>query len=200
MQLTVPHGRDGLPAYPRCDRLRHETLAAPGAQNNIRLATYNFIRVGQNSVFAQRLGRLLAENVFAAGDSDQLADPLDPANLRLIPFLEVDPRPARQPGRRPPDRSNVPLKLPDQALGLGLRADHRAEAQDIGQDAVDRAVIADPALNPRLDQVAGNVSLDVGEADDQIRPQLQNPPDLGTGERRYPRLFLACLRRPYREP
>ena len=51
--------------------------------------------------------RELREHVVAAGDADQLRHPADRRDLRLVPLLEIDARPAREPrrARREPRRA-----------------------------------------------------------------------------------------------
>src|SRR5580658_6804281 len=60
-------------------------------------------------------------------------------------------------------------------------------------------MIADPDFDPALDQRLRDVGLDIGEADAEIRLQLENAIDLGAGGRRDPGLSPARTPRAYRE-
>ena len=78
--------------------------------------------------------------------------------------------------------------------------DQRTEPTDVIEDAVDAAVVADPDFHALLDQLRGDVGLDVGEPDHEIRLELQDLADLRAGERADLRLFPARDRRPHGEP
>ena len=84
-------------------------------------------------------------------------------------------------------------------LGFVMRADHRAEPADVGEDAIHAAMVADPHLDAGLDQLARDIGLDIGEADRQIGLELQDLADLRVDERGDLRLFLARPRRPHSE-
>ena len=51
---------------------------------------------GLNPIDCAGRGKFGDEDVFAAGDLDQLAHPLDPADHGIGPLLEVDPRTSRE--------------------------------------------------------------------------------------------------------
>ena len=63
-------------------------------------APRRFERIGDHTIAAHALHGELGKDVVAAGDADQLADPLDRADHRLVPLLEVDARAARPAARR----------------------------------------------------------------------------------------------------
>src|SRR5262249_53215184 len=111
----------------------------------------------------------------------------------------VDARPAWQTGRLTTHRPDVVRELGGIASRLLFRADHRAEPSHVAQNALDRAVVADPHLDATTDQRLGDVGLDVGEADRKIRSEPEDPIDLRAGERRPPRLLPAGVRRTDRE-
>jgi hypothetical protein len=60
-------------------------------------------------------------------------------------------------------------------------------------------VIADPHFDAATDERGGDVGLDVGKADHQVRFQPLDLVHLRTGERRHLRLLLARLRRSHGE-
>ena len=73
-------GRNFLP--------HHEPRIRSGWRRTISRA------VGDDAIAGQRFLRQFGEHVVAAGDADQLGDPADAADRRLVPFLEVDARAA----------------------------------------------------------------------------------------------------------
>ena len=79
---------------------------------------------------------------------------------------------------RSADLGDVLLGLARIGLGLVVCTDHRAQPADIGEDAVDAAMVADPYLHAGLDQLARDIGLDVGKADRQVRLQLEDLADL----------------------
>jgi hypothetical protein len=143
---------------------------------------HHLVAVREDALLRQRLARQLGETILAAGDLHQLGHPADAGDDRLVPFLEIHPGPTRQLRRRRADRREVPLRALREGFGLGMRADHRAEAADVGEDAVHAAVVADPHLDAGLHQLARDVGLDVGETDRQVRLQLEDLADLRAGE------------------
>src|SRR5207342_1854389 len=132
-------------------------------------------------------------------DADQLGDPADAGNHRLVPFLEIDLRPAPQRGRFALDRREARL----QAFSVGIRLvaspDECAEAADVVEDPVDAAMVADPHLDAVPNQFGGDVGLDVGKTHNEVRLQLQDLADLRRGEGADLRLLPACDRRAHGE-
>ena len=150
-----------------------------------------------DAVARERHRGALGKHVVAAGDADELRDPFDAADQRIVPLLEVDARPAF-PMRAA--RGDV-VEMRAQALRViargVVRADQRAEPHDVVEDAVDAAMVRNPHLDAGLDQLARDVSLDVGKTDDEIGFQREDVVDLRARERGDFRFFLARARRPY---
>src|SRR5690606_14243661 len=181
------------------DLVGAEFLAAPGTENDVRGAGDDLAVVGQDAVPGQRLRRPFRKDVVAAGDAHQFGHPLDAADARLVPFLEIYLRPPRQlPGPRG-NRLQPALELARPGLRPRRGADQGAQAADVVEDAGDAAMVADPDLDPVPHQLGGDIGLDVGEADHEIRLQLEDLPDLRRGEGADLGLFLARPRRPHRE-
>ena len=82
-----------------------------------------------------------AEHVVAAGDLDQLRHPADAGDHRLVPFLEIDARPARQTGGALPRLRQPLLQRAGELVGLGRGADQRAERADHIENAGDVALV-----------------------------------------------------------
>src|SRR5262249_26883894 len=75
------------------------------------------------------------EDAEAACRRDQLRDPADAADHRVVPFLEIDARPPLAPFTRGTHLFEPRLKIGAQLLGLFARADERAERADHGENA-----------------------------------------------------------------
>ena len=108
--------------------------------------------------------RQLGKDVDAAGDLDQLRHPADAGDHRLVPFLEIDPRPACERGcrARAPASSRCSSEA-RQRIGLRRRADQRAERADHVEDAGDVALVEGMHRDAAADQFGGDVGLQVGE-------------------------------------
>src|SRR5690606_36352993 len=199
VQLAVAHRRNRVPAGAGGDLVGAEFLPAPGTEDDVGRAAHDLAGVFQDPRLRERLQRALREDVVAAGDADELGDPADSGDRRLVPFLEVDPGPARQ--RRGLRRDLVEAALQLVRIGIGARrgAHQRAEPAHVVDDAVDAAVVADPDLDPTPHELGGDVGLDVGEADDEIRFELQDLADLRAGERTDLGLLAPRPRRAHRE-
>ena len=73
-------------------------------------------------------------DVVAARHADQLGHPADAGDLRLVPFLEVHPRPTRQSLGADRIASSPAVELRRERRGLRLAADHPAQRADDPQD------------------------------------------------------------------
>jgi hypothetical protein len=93
----------------------------------------------------------------------------------------------------------VGLELSGINPGLGFGADHGAEALHIAEDAIHRAVVADPDFDPALDQRLRDVGLDVREADREVGLERQDLVQLRADERRHAGLLLARAGRAHGE-
>jgi hypothetical protein len=88
----VLHGRNLLKTGPRRDSLRPKFLAAPRADDQIRLAS-DHLRSSHNAVLSCALIPTISEDVDAAGNLDELRDPSNSGDQRIVPFLEEYLRP-----------------------------------------------------------------------------------------------------------
>ena len=102
-ELILAHRWDRLPARPRHQTLRTEFLPAPRRQDHLGLLFDYKIWVGDDASTRRLRARQLRKDILAAGDLDELAHPADAADHRLVPLLEVDPRPPRKRFRRIPN-------------------------------------------------------------------------------------------------
>src|SRR5439155_5706413 len=112
--------------WSRRDLVRHELFAAPGADDNVGLGADHIGR-GYDAVLGILAPGQRGEDVDAAGHLDELGDPTDAADHRLVPFFEID---ARMTLERAGARAHLRQPLPElrpQLLGLGWRPDPRPE-------------------------------------------------------------------------
>ena len=86
----MPNGRDCVPAGSLADPVRHDPLAAPGCEDDIRGRSDHGLR-GDEAVPGRRSVTKLRKDVLAPGDLDELRDPANPADQRIVPLLEIDP-------------------------------------------------------------------------------------------------------------
>src|SRR6185437_7278289 len=126
-------------------------------------------------------------------------DPADAADRRLVPFLEIDARMPRQRGASRAHARDVRLECTCVRLSLVARADQRTQAAYVIDDAVHRAMVADPHFDAGLHQFARDVGLDVGEPDRHVGLQREDLVDVRAGEGRNLRLLLARALRTHGE-
>ncbi len=191
----VAHGGDRVPTGTRSDLLGPELLAAPGSEDDVRRAAHDFARVGDDAIPAERHRSKLGKAVLAAGDLDQLADPADARDQRLVPFLEVDARTPRQSRGRCAGRLDIGFQPVGERSGLRLAADHAPEHADHAQDLRDAAVIEEVNLDSGTREIGGDVRLQVREAEHEVGAQRDDAVDLRAGERRDFRLLASRARR-----
>src|SRR5579859_7245586 len=200
MQLSVPHRRHRLPAGARSHGLGAELLAAPGAEDDVRLAADHLGGVRHDALPGERLPGQLREYIDAARHADELRDPGDAGDLRLVPFLEIHPRVPRQPRRRRAQRIQAGFQLRHQRPGLGFAAQHAAQHGDHAEDVRHAAVVEDVHLDPPPHQVRGDVRLQVRETEHQVRFQGRDLVQLGARESRDLGFLPPRLWRAHREP
>src|SRR5260221_14795849 len=75
VKLVLLHGRDSVPAGTRGDALGPEFLAAPGADDDVGIAPCDLAGIGDRAPGCGLRSRELREDIFAAGDLEQLAHP-----------------------------------------------------------------------------------------------------------------------------
>src|SRR5690606_14241095 len=199
VEFAVAHRGDGVPARTRGDPGRLELLPAPRPQDDVRRAAHDLAGVLEDALPGKRFGRALGEDIVAPGNAHQLGDPADAGDRRVVPLLEIDFRPARQPRGGVGNAIQAALQVVGVGGGAFVRAHQCTEPADVVEDAVDAAVVADPHLDTVADELGGDVGLDVGKADHEVRLELEDLADLRAGEGADLRLLLAGDRRPYGE-
>ena len=120
----------------------------------------------------------------------------DARDLRLVPFLEVHARPAREPRGARAHGFDAGLEFFDELRGLRLATHHAAQHRDHAQDLRHAALIEHVHFDAGADQLRGDVRLQIGEAEHQVGLQFHDLVDLRAGECR----DLAASRRRARRP
>src|SRR6267154_850466 len=85
------HSRGLLEARPCRNALGPKLLATPGADDQIRLPRDHLLGF-HNTVLGCALISKLGEDVDATGDLDELRDPRNAGDQRIVPLLEEHPR------------------------------------------------------------------------------------------------------------
>ncbi|MNV47105.1 hypothetical protein D3C71_1389610 [compost metagenome] len=183
MQLAITHGVDGFPAGTCCDTFGAELLATPRADDDVRIACNHRVAIGENPRLGQWLARQLGEHIHAAGNFHQLGAPLNAGDDRFVPFFHVDTRPLRQQRRLRSDGVQSALQFVGIGIGTFGHAHQTTQTTDVIQNAGHAAMVGDPHFHTVAYQLRRDIGLDIGEANRQIRLQLQNLAHLGTGER-----------------
>src|SRR5260370_37096278 len=94
VDILVLHGRNAVEASSRRNALRPEFLATPRPNDQIRFPRDHLLSC-HNTVLGCALVSMIGEDVDAAGDLDELRDPANSRDQRIVPFLEEYPWPLR---------------------------------------------------------------------------------------------------------
>ena len=145
-------------------------------------------------ILRQAGARQFGKNRIATGDRDELFDPADSRNQRVVPLFEKrsQPRPLRR-GLTDPAESG--FEVVRELLCLGLTADQAAEHPDHLENFGDRSLVERDHGNAAPDQFGGEVRLEIGEGEHEVGPKRLDLVEAGIDERRN-LWFLPCFRRP----
>ena len=116
MQRAAADSRYAIKPRPLSDLLGAKLLAAPGADNNIRLASDYFFR-RHHTILGRFARGTIGKDVEAAGGLNQLRYPSDAGNHRIVPFLEIDLRPPWQLRRENTRAGNDRRQFVGQPIG-----------------------------------------------------------------------------------
>ena len=145
------------------DSFMIQWLTTPGSQNDLRVRCFQLVRGHETILGAASLGQI-AKDVPTTRDFDQFADPTYSADHRIIPLFEVDARviPKRRGlARNSVDSLDVAL---DQSPRLVPLADQTPNLDDHAQNFLDRTLIEDQDRQVGFDQLAGQIRLNILEA------------------------------------
>ena len=110
-----------LPARAVGDPFRAHGLAAPRRDDDVRPSLDHGLDATMRSLAELRVAKLGKDRI-AAGDLDQLLDPPDAGDQRVVPFLEVDTRARRQCARLPLESSRFRARDRRRACRLARRS------------------------------------------------------------------------------
>src|SRR5690606_19612507 len=199
VDVAAAHGLDVGPAGTLGDGLGAKAAPAPRTDDDVGVACDHFHGIGHDAILAERCARLLRETLASARDLDQLGDPADAGDDRVVPFLEVNERLVRDAPIALAHVVDPPRQLADQRVGALHGADEITDSGDHVEDAVDGAVVEHVDVDTARDQFAGDVGLQVREAEHEVGLEFEDAIDLRRGERRHLRLLAPGARRTHRE-
>jgi hypothetical protein len=125
----------------------------------------------------------------------QLRHPGDAGNHRLVPFLEIDKRPLPQRLRLTGRVGNTGGETFGEPRCPVAGADECPQRADHVEDFGDRALVERVDGDPLADQRRDDIGLQIGEAENKVRPQIEDLPDIRRREGRDPRLVPPRLGR-----
>ena len=165
---AVPDRGHVLPSRPRADPFLANRLAAPRADDHIRRPRDDLL-AGHDPILRQAGIGQLGEDRLAAGDLDELLGPANAADQRVVPFLEKHFRTARQRLGALANVVEALFERGDERGALLGNADDPGEHANHLQDLGDAALVEGEDRVAALDEVVGDVGLEIGEREDQIR-------------------------------
>ena len=117
------------------------------------------MRIRNDAVLTERLERQFRKTVLPTRKLDQLGNPSDRADRRIVPFFEIDPRLAIQ---APGGLANLLVIHPDvldECLSTLVCSHHGGDLKHHRKNLFDAALIEHRHLDSVLNQIAGNVGL-----------------------------------------
>jgi hypothetical protein len=87
----VSYRWDRIPPGPLSDFIRNDLLATPRGENDVWRRS-NHVIWRNDTVFGGLLFSQFGERLLATGDLDEFRDPVNPADERIVPFLEINLR------------------------------------------------------------------------------------------------------------
>src|SRR5439155_20985461 len=111
-----------------------DLLAAPRRENHLGVAARDLARI-DNPIFREACRRQFREDRRAAGDCDELLDPSNAGDERLVPLLEEHAQPPWEMRRGIPNPIEIRRQPIREALGFLLTADQaRSEERRVGKE------------------------------------------------------------------
>jgi hypothetical protein len=177
----------------RHDALRSEFLPAPRADDQIRFPRHHRLS-RHNTVSGRALLPTIEEDVDAAGDLDELRDPPNSGDQRLVPFFEEYLWPLRQSLRAASGFGQTGFECSDELPSPFARVDYRAQRANHVEDPGDASLIEGMDVDPAANEIRGDVGLEIREGQDQIGLQGGDLVDIRRREGTYAWLLAASLR------
>src|SRR5215469_10357975 len=190
----MPHSRYSIEPRPRHNTLEPEFLAAPGPDDQIRFPRDDLFS-RDNTVLGSALVAPIGEDVGAPGDLDELRNPFNSEDQRIIPLLEKHPGPLRQACGSLASFGQTGFESFDKLPGPLNHAHYCPDHADHFEDPGDGALVEGVHLDPAANEIGNDIRLEVGERQDEIRLQCEDLVDIRRREGAYPRLLAASLRR-----
>src|SRR5437763_1879605 len=190
--------RDGVPPFALEDCPLLHRLTAPRGHDALRIALDDLRRI-DHAVLPERFLAQLGEDRFTAGNFDQLLDPSDSRDQRVVPFFEEH---AWAPWPHTRLVANFPqpgFETVRKRVARVRAADQRADDADHLQNLGDAALVECVDGISAADQLACDVRLKIGERENEIRPERVDLVEPRVEERRHFRL-LPCFRRTHGVP
>src|SRR6267142_3630295 len=168
----------------------------PRTDNDFRVLGDHVSRVN-DPIFGRLVFPQLGKDAFAAGGFDQLLNPTNSGDKRVIPFFEQDSRTMSEARSRVAYSIQLTLEQPNQRPSSVFAADDTSNSQDHLEDFRDAALIETHHGYAAPNQFSCDVCLEIGERKNQIRLQSKNLVELRVDECGDLRL-QARLRRSHR--
>jgi len=132
----MPDSRRFYKTRPGCNALRPEFLAAPRPDDQIGLPRNNFLNC-HHPVLGCTLISVISKNVDATGNLDELRNPSNSGDQRIVPFLEENSWSPRQPLTAASHFGQTRFERFYELPSPCVRIDHRAQRPNHVEDPGD---------------------------------------------------------------
>jgi hypothetical protein len=127
-------------------------LVANRADDQIGSSLDHFLR-SYDAILGCGLISAVGEDVDAAGDLDELRDPSNSGDQRIVPFLEEYSWPARQALRAASDFGQTRFERSNELPSPFARIDHRAQHPNHTEDSGDASLIEGMDVEPTTNEI-----------------------------------------------
>jgi hypothetical protein len=158
---------DLIPAGAGPNAIRHDLFAAPGGEDHVRAGRRDGVR-RDDPVLGRGTRAKMAADVVAAGDLDQLGNPADPGDQRLVPLLEEDARAGPSMLLLTRDRLEAPSQGVRQRIGGIAAIDERPKGADHREDAGHVTLVEQMDGKAGACEILDDSGLEIGESEDEI--------------------------------
>jgi hypothetical protein len=193
---VVSNRRDRIPAGSLPNLVGNNLFAAPRGENDVGRSS-DHILWQNNTVFGGLLLSQIGKHLLATGDLDELRDPANAADERIVPLLEINCR-LRPATNQPRHFAKASFIAPGKLFRLIRRSGPSPDGANHRENAGDFALIESMDGNAGADQLRCDRRLEIGKGEDEVGLEREDFWNIGRSKGRDARLVTPDPRWPHR--